>query len=193
MIMRQVVLILFVLLIAPLYLDAQGAETKTDETEEYAVYSALISQKFVRDETRLVVITDPTCCGNKDLDPWRLKQLEPISPDTVDSFKERDKETKHLERGFTLSIAYRIVDYKQIEKLFTAGMPAEGLKTFYQLYPQSNGYLTLSRVGFNKDRTEALVNTGWMRGALFGEGHYFLLSKKDGRWRIERSIATWMA
>ena len=72
-------------------------------------------------------------------------------------------------------------------------MPEEGWKEFYQLYPQSNGYLHFSRVGFNKERTEALVHVGWMRGSLEGQGQYFLLSKKDGKWQVERSVGTWVS
>ena len=189
---KRFVLLLLVLLLAPLCMKAQRAERTKHDREEYEVYSALVSQKFVKDDTRLVVITDPTCCNTDDLDIWRMKQLEPFSPDTVESFKERNKQSRHLERAFTLVVAYRIVDSKEIDKLYPPGMPDEGWKTFYRLYPHSNGYLRLSRVGFNKDRTEALVNTGWMSGSLSGEGHYFLLLKKDGKWRIERSIATWM-
>ena len=138
------------------------------------------------------MITDPTCCNKEELDIWKLKELEPFSQDTVADFKERNKEAMRLKRSFRLAIAYRIVNYQKIEKLFAPMMLDEEWKTFDQWYPKSNGYITLSRVGFNRNRTEALVNTSWMRGERTGEGHYFLLSKKDGEWCVERFAATWM-
>ena len=166
------------------------------EREEYSVYSALVSEQFVRDNTRLVIITDPTCCHLSQLtkeNPDVLQQLAPVSQDTVRDFADRNREEKHLRREFTLAVAYRIVDYAKIEKLFAPMILDEEWKTFYRLYPRSNGYLRLSRVGFNKDRNEALVETAWMRGERYGEGKYFLLSKVGGKWRVQRSAGTWMA
>jgi len=184
---------IILLLTAPLGLKAQPADGAVREREEYAVYSALISQKFVTTETRLMVITDPTCCQDDDLDTWRLKQLEPFSPETLQNFTEANKHTRHFEKLFTLSVPYRIVDYKDITDLFSSMLLAEAWKKFYGLYPQSNGYLRFSRVGFNKDLTEALVDTGWMRGALEGEGKWFLLSRVDGKWSVQRFVGTWIS
>jgi hypothetical protein len=182
-----------VLLIIPVQLLAEPAESVPREREEYSVYSALIMQKFVRDDTRLIVITDPTCCDNEIPDVWRLKQLEPLSTDTFADLKEANKRVTHLKRAFVLAVPYRIVDYRQIEELFAPMMLDEEWKTFYSLYPHSNGYLRLSRVGFNKDLSEALVSTGWMRGEREGEGKYFLLSKVDGKWHVQRSVGTWIS
>jgi len=182
-----------ILVIAPAWVVAQPARGDASAREEYAVYSTLISQKFVRDDTRLVVITNPTCCANEDLDVWRMKALEPFSADTLESFKTANKQSVHLEREFTLSVTYRIVDYKSIEELFASIMLDESWNKFYEMYPQSNGYLRLSRVGFNKERTEALVSTGWMRGELYGEGKWYLLTKVNGAWRVQRSVGTWIS
>jgi len=166
------------------------------DREEYAIYSALISQRFIKNETLLIVITDPTCCDISEATKENLNlsmdQLLPFSQDTLEDFRQRNKETRHLQRKFTLAVPYQIVDYKKIEKLFEPRMLEDEWKTFYRWYPRSNGYITLSRVGFNRGGDEALVNTGWMSGALSGEGHYFLLSKKAGKWQVQRSAATWM-
>jgi hypothetical protein len=166
------------------------------DREEYAVYSALISQRFIKNETRLIVITNPTCCDISEVTRENLNlsvnQLLPFSQDTLESLRQRNKETKHLQGAFKLAVPYQIVDYNKIKKLFEPGMFEDEWKTFYRWYPRSNGYITLSRVGFNRDGDEALVNTGWMSGALSGEGHYFLLSKKAGKWQVQRAAATWM-
>lgn len=44
----------------------------------------------------------------------------------------------------------------------------------------------VSAVGFNADRTRALVYVGHNCGGLCGGGTYHLLVKKDGHWQIDR-------
>src|SRR5438067_1828982 len=96
------------------------------DREEYAVYSALISQSFIMSETRLIVITNPTCCdisaATKENLNLSLAQLLPFSQDTLENFKQRNKEMTRLQREFTLAVPYQIVDYKKIEKLFEPRM-----------------------------------------------------------------------
>jgi len=111
----------------------------------------------------------------------------------LENFKERNRETRHLKRLLTLSVPYRIADYKKIEKLFEMMVLEDEWKTFYRWYPGSNGYIRLSRVGFNKTRDEALVSTGWMSGERSGEGRYFLLSKKVASGKYKSLFTTWVS
>ena len=167
------------------------------DREEYEVYSALILQSFIKNGTRLIIVTDPTCCDvstiSKDNLSLSLEQLSTLSQDTLENFIHRNKETTHLKRSFTLSVPYRVVDYKRIEKLFDMIELEKEWKTFYRWYPGSNGYIRLSRVGFNKARNQALVSTGWMSGELSGEGRYFLLSRNGSKWHVQGSVTTWVS
>ncbi len=45
-------------------------------------------------------------------------------------------------------------------------------------YPNSQGTMTLSRVGFNRNIKQALVYVGNQEGFLAGAGYYVLLVKK---------------
>jgi hypothetical protein len=44
----------------------------------------------------------------------------------------------------------------------------------------------VSAVGFNSDRTRALLYVGHHCGSLCGGGRYHLLVKKDGKWHVDR-------
>ena len=168
--------------------------------EEYSIYSAIISENYIKDGVRLVVVTTPTCCevnqAQKEQVMPRFQysdRAEPFpSQETLDSYVERNRTSVEVQKLFRLNVAVQIVPYKKIESLFDMIELEEKWKMFYRMFPHSNGYIRFSRAGFNRAGNEAFVSTAWMSGSLSGEGHYFLLSKKDGRWRIERSIPTWM-
>ncbi len=53
--------------------------------------------------------------------------------------------------------------------------------------------ITVSRVGFNKARTQAVIQYAYWCGVLCGEGLGVRLDKIDGRWLIARRISLWVS
>lgn len=199
--MRRLVPILT--LITVLLLPSGVAQARKDllSREEYAIYSAIILKHYLKDGVRLVVVTTPTCCevsqAQKEQVMPRFQysvRPEPApAPETLDSYVERNRTDVSVQKLFGLDVAIQIVPYKKIESLFDMIEMEKHWKTFYRVFPHSNGYLRFSRAGFNHARDEAFVSTAWMSGSLSGEGRYILLRKKDGRWNIKTSITTWVS
>jgi len=195
--MKTLMLSTFVLLFLTVsVLQSEQATTPTDD--EYEVLSALINEFYLTGEYKSIVITNPTCCEMEDVDfrggGWKVyvDQLSPISFETLEDYAARNKQPLSFERRFKLKTKYQIVPNADVEKLFPAGMPEEGWKVFYSKYPGSNGYLKLSRVGFNKAKDQAFVSTGWIRGPRYGEGHYVVLGKQNGSWKVLNRMGTWI-
>lgn len=63
---------------------------------------------------------------------------------------------------------------------------------FMRRFPRSYGYLTFSRVAFNRDLTEAFFYTEHVCG-LCGEGQYVLMRKVSGSWVVEATALTWIS
>ena len=68
-----------------------------------------------------------------------------------------------------------------------------GWEEFYRRYPDSPGITTLSRVGFNRERTEALVYMGAQLHYLAGAGNLYRLEKQDGVWKIVEKVMLWIS
>ena len=168
--------------------------------DEYEVLSVLIDEMYLTGEYKKIVITNPTCCDVSDggfpSALWMKRygeELNPISLETLDDYAARNKQSLTLERRFKIKGNYHIVPYAQIEKHFHNVELDGAWKKFYDKYPGSNGFVRLSRVGFNKAKDQAIVNTAWMRGPLYGEGHYVLLAKQNGSWKVLKRVGTWVA
>ena len=171
--------------------------TASIDNDEYEVLSALVNEIYLKENAKSIVITNPTCCAPRTdvhSDSWKvyLDQLGPESFDTLDDYAARNKQSLSFEKRFKLKADYQIVPYAEVQRLFSSRVLDDAWKTFYSKYPESNGYLRLSRVGFNKAKDQALVSTGWMRGELAGEGYFVLLGKQDGSWKVLKRAATWM-
>ena len=53
--------------------------------------------------------------------------------------------------------------------------------------------LTFSRVGFNRDLTQAVVYLSQVAGPLGGEGVFVLLQKENGVWTPTEEITVWIS
>ena len=190
----------FIALAALPFASAQSIENATIEREEYAVYSAMIID-YVDEERGVMVIANPTVRRDE---PWTVKTLEFYSTDlktyitaanapvvaqeTLDDFLRRNKSNRWLTPKFEIDRKYVLVDYREITKLASdMGHPntaPEEWKPFFKEYPESHGFISLSRVGFNQQMDQALVHVGWRCPSLCGHWSFLLLAKKDGVWKV---------
>ncbi|MBD0371703.1 MAG: hypothetical protein ICV60_12760 [Pyrinomonadaceae bacterium] len=169
------------------------------EDEEYAVYSALINDDLKEDEgepkrpkDRVLIIDESTSLWDgmieeeKDKFFEELKKSSPeLQAETVEDLQAKSTSPSTLARNFSIGINYLLVSNEEIKEMFKGDGVLRGWEAFHRKYPNSGGILTLSRVGFNADKTQALVYKGWSCGGLCGGGGYTLLVKKKGAWVIK--------
>ncbi|MCY7378167.1 MAG: hypothetical protein LH467_02370 [Gemmatimonadaceae bacterium] len=67
------------------------------------------------------------------------------------------------------------------------GSPTSYWSAFYQRFPGSPGLIEMSRVGFGRDGSSALVLVEYGCGGRCGGTIYVLLARQAGRWRVIRT------
>ena len=160
-----------------------------EDVEAYEVYSAVLSlpevnalsksKNFViRHETitnfGTFLNTEPASSICLRPDAESEKTIGPVIRD----FLKVNKMKRRLQAKFKLEIPYQLISFEKI--LFIT--KAEGWDGFYKKYPDSGGFIDLSAVGFNAEKTIAIVSQGRWCGDLCGAGRYYVLQKKDGKW-----------
>jgi hypothetical protein len=95
-------------------------------------------------------------------------------------YKRQNERTRILARGFVIEKPYNLIPKQEFADLFKKDGP--GWNGFYSRYPDSGGIIQLSAVGFNRERTKAMLYLGHSCGWLCGGGGYSLVQKKDGKW-----------
>ncbi len=163
--------------------------------EEYAVYSALISEEYIKEKVKLVVIANPTFgeSRSKEKMDYFLDLLPHLSGETLDNYLAINSKPYRLSKSFSLKAKYVIVEYPETEKFFENPDFDEAWKDFYRRFPASNGYIALSRVGLNHAKDQALVSMSWMCNQRCGEGKLVLMVKRDGRWKVENRHLMWVS
>jgi len=187
------------LLIASLAMSAVMAQSAAESTpaitdpEAYAVYAAVLPQSVLDDNHRgpiaiqLETFPGPADCPRAALitDEWRA---------AVDDYRKQNAATKFIRPGFDLGTAYSLVAWADVrQKLKDEGDLAPnapvtnhfGSRVFSR-FPGGR-LIVLSAVGFNPERTRAMVTVQsdclWQDGWVgCHEVHTVGLRKKDGRW-----------
>ncbi len=165
------------------------------QSDECAVYNALIKDMYVDARTKLIAIIDHT--AHDSLGPEKEKTLEHVARNltgiqkqTLDDFVVQNQRSYALTCSFNFGIEYKLINREAMTRFFGEG---NRWNEFYTKYPDSQGRMGLSRVGFNQERTQALVYVGNQRHFLVGAGYCVLLVKENGIWAIKDKVMIWIS
>jgi len=130
--------------------------------EEYVVYNALLEERFAGGNISQVLIVDHTRV-NRDNDP-KLNEQDlvefqdnfPVAPGLITNFMERNQQPYPLEPTLNFGVDYQLLTQEDVDELRPQD-EASGWELFQELYPDSVGFIYLSRVGFSSDFSQALV------------------------------------
>lgn len=165
--------------------------------EEYHVYDAVIESLFLFEGVELIVILEHTAAGispsvslEEQSKYIRENMAETLQAETLDKFVTRNGQSHQVEDRFSLDVPVSLLSGDEFEEIFSS---ENGWLRFYEAYPNSQGTMTLSRVGFNAEQNQALMYVGNQVDYIAGEGDYVLFSKKGGEWLIEQIVLAWIS
>lgn len=184
---------------------AQTGQSITDP-EAYAVYATVIPERFSTGDKPLteLALLQETRAGVDCVGGEKDKRVQPEWRPVVESYRKENVRVRIIQAGFNLGVPYSIVSVAQLRTLMRdAGYSKQshesnglGLDVFAR-FP-SGRLVGLSAVGFNAERTRALVamqfnclpswEPGTQSARVCYEGQHFTLEKNDGRWKIVRNV-----
>jgi hypothetical protein len=189
-----------------------SVQMKKDIQEEYNIYQTVIEGRYLNEAGYIDWVNnpkfDPMDKNSKEFLPKTLIVVnETISSDTrsmqvdldflirdnsahkklIESWRNINKETTILKDYFSFSTEHILISQEQKEEAF---LPLKW-KSFYKRYPKALGCFTLSRVGFDDNKTSALVYVVNFQGSTWGSCIFYFLSKLDGqKWEIIKEDMT---
>jgi hypothetical protein len=177
--LRQIIYLLITLPFLP-----QSVITKDElpapyaDADAYEVYSTILHSEWPlrAANAKTLVITNATNGYKMCLRPEQ--ESEEIIGPAISDYVRLNEKSWLLQHKFSLEIPYKTLSSDESKAIFKEG----GWEGFYRQYPNSGGLIELSAVGFNADKTVAVVYMGHSCGMLCGGGGFHVLQKKDGKW-----------
>jgi hypothetical protein len=177
----------------------------TPEATQYAVYNAVLKE-FIGTRTKMLVLdnSNPSCEGN-DLDmekglsmdvdsrPGPMREMMPgISEETINDFHH--KPSVCLKQSFNLGVKIILLNKQEYNEVFAPKVKNTNVwNVFRNKYPNADGIISLSNVGFNREMNQALVYVSQARDYTDGVGRYYFLSNENGVWRIKKYANVWVS
>ena len=199
--MKKYLLLTAILVLMGYVVLPQTSGRKDASAEEYAVYSAAIAKMFdgervTKAGTKPLVIRDVTDIDTSAGVDWKpgheyfAKMFPALQDEVVRDYKVRNHEPLRLSDSLQLNFKYVLVDKKEIEKELIGSVWWD---EFDKKYPDSGGFIILSRPGFNAAMNQALVYIHHGCGPLCGRGRYMRLEKSVDGWKVVQEETAWIA
>jgi hypothetical protein len=150
---------IFIALTTASYGGNDQPDNGTIERWEYEVMSNLIGTYYGSDFELLLIDdqTEPWCIRGK-VGGLRSEWVD-LKAETIDSLITRNGRSMPLENKFSLASKYRLMSRNSYHEVLKAGNSPDW-DNFDAVYPESPGFLVISRVGFDSKYEQALVYFG---------------------------------
>jgi hypothetical protein len=177
--------------------------------DENAVYAAVIERVFDNDRRykyhapgplALLVIKAETALDsmgdriaaehiamglNDSIRHWRST----LPQEAVEDYRIKNREPRRLSDALKLQFKHVLVERDELEQY----RKAKRWDKFYEKYPDSNGFLSFSRVGFDSGKSQAVVYLEHWCDELCGYSYYLVLSKDKEGWKVTKLDTGWIS
>lgn len=167
----------------------KSVEAPPITSEEYEIYSRLIDSLYITPNRPVVLIGEHTLTYSEDTSGININKIVPPKREYPLDTLINDYQKKNINK-YPIDLAKINIP---IQKYLTSRQ--DMFKILNDNYTRLNrdqtinyrekiGIYWFSRIGFNRDRTKALLFVDYLCGAMCGWPSYYLLGKINDRWKI---------
>jgi hypothetical protein len=183
-----ITILIFIALTTASYGGNDQPDQSVIEKWEYEIMSNLIESYYGNDFELLLIDdqTEPWCIRGR-IDGLRTTWVE-LRAETIDSLIVRNGCSVPIKKKLAIETRYRLMSRNSYHDILKAGK-GPNWDNFDELYPESPGFLVVSRVGFDSRYEQALVYFGNAyrcreNRMIPKDRSIALFVKKDGEWKL---------
>jgi hypothetical protein len=165
----------------------QQKEACTVPVEELEVFQGYLREGISSPQ---VLVTE-TIAPDIDVDALNLPLAAKghgIPPDVRTDFKQKNMSNCQI-KPFAGTPNLHFISKRENALIFANA--SSGWREFHKKYGKLASELSLSRVGFNSEKTLALLHVSSGMGSMAAGGTLYLFERKNGKWVIKTHKQTW--
>lgn len=191
-------LLMMVFALVPPWATAQDSQIPSEtavkayeDVDAYSIYAILLEsekhlQPVIQSETDSLPLITPEEMGIKG-----GREFRKVWAVVIKDYAKQYRTPRLLTRNIPTKIAYELVPRQKVDDLFKS---EKKWLAFYEVYPSSGGYYSFSAVGFDPQKTHAIVYMNHSCGMLCGIGGPHFFEKQNGKWRevnVNAEVRVW--
>jgi hypothetical protein len=164
--------------------------------EEYKIYSVVMKELF----SAFVIVLEQQTDSSIDLtkESYYLSTLEDDNPDIdsclVNNYELQNDSSYCFDNNFdSVGMQVVLITSTEIQYIFSGNDINKNWDEFYKTYENSSGIVSFSRIGFNENHTQSVLEIGVQYASLGGEGCIIYLEKIKESWIIKDRTLTWIS
>lgn len=166
------------------------------DSEEYDVYSLILDETFSSEKIVIVqeTISHIRVTYDSDYFDYFRENFPDFDTTLVENLNEVNDTSYFFEEKFySTDNELIVVSPEELSHIFDSRDVNGNWQEFYRRYENAVGYIKFSRIGFNDDKNQAILETGHFYGGLGAEGSIIYLAKQKGKWMIKDRVMTWIS
>lgn len=167
---------IFILLLLPIFNLCQT-------NEELNIFSQIISEKIEKSKKKVVIQKETYVLTSERQKDLKYKFLKT-------NFKNQNKNKTVITNKFDKKLNVTLIDNKEMTELFKSHT---GWDDFYKKCKNAIGIIEFSKIGFNKNKTQALFYYSKSSDFLNGHGNYIFFERKNGKWIKVLETMAWIS
>jgi hypothetical protein len=117
------------------------------------------------------------------------ENLVGVGEETLDDFLSKNREQYPIEPDLNPGGCLICLDDEEFQRMFS---DADSWDRFREKFPESDGTLRLSRVGLDRDVTQAVLYAGQQFDWSIGSSGYRMFSSSGGEWVEVGRVGNWI-
>ena len=175
--------------------DAQNKFLRQDK-EDIQIYNAALEHGIPSQSKKILILEDSlidSFSNNDENLAENLSKETGVSPKCFKEWSLRNKESTSVKFKISSELDISFLSAYDIDTLFAGDTAKKNWEQFYSLYEDYDGFIAISRIGYNDTRNEAVLLMEHHCGASCGTGKFISLKKSINKWDVQSTLTMWLA
>jgi hypothetical protein len=170
------------------------------EDVDYQIYSTVLTEMQTNSKQLIVFQTSSKGMsiseeiGSDGYAKFLKSEIPDLDLTVFTDYNRINANAVNFDNKFTVnSKTVKLLGQEELNFIFSVPDINGGWEKFYKKYPNSNGYTRFSRIGYNTDKTWAILEIGNFYASLGAGGAIVILKKDNTAWKIVKIQPTWIS
>ena len=181
--------------IAFLTADAQTHFFKQNK-EDIQIYTAVLKHGIPSQSEKILILEDSlvdALSNNDENLAENLSKETGVSPRCFEEWSLKNRESTSIKFKISSELDISFLSTYNLDSLFNENTAKENWTRFNNLYEDYDGFIAVSRIGYNDTKDQAVLLLEHHCGASCGTGKFISLIKTLNKWSVESTLTIWLA